>query len=95
MLPTANNLARFIGSVDDMCLPCGSENEILDYLFIHCPFTIALWLNSKWQLRIDRIHLRNISVWITDLYSNSSQCVIPMDIRHECLNFAVVGMEWT
>lgn len=69
------------------------ENETLDHLFINCPFSISMWANSKWQLRLDKINPRNIIAFIFELCSRTNAFSVPLDIRHECLNFAAVEME--
>lgn len=67
----------------------------MDHLFLHCPFSVALWLQSPWQIRIDQICPTTISAWVIDLCSSNPAFVIPIDIRQEILNFVVVGMEMT
>lgn len=80
---------------DSYCYLCGAAEETLNHIFIHCPFSITLWLQSPWQLRIEDIQPHHISSWIIDLCSNSPNGAIPVDVRQEVLKYAAVGMENT
>lgn len=95
LLPIGQRLTRVFPVSDQSCLMCDHATESMDHLFLRCPFLLALWSQSPWQLRLDQINPPSISAWVTDLYFINPLFVIPLEVRQEILNYVAVGMEMT
>uniref|UniRef100_A0A2N9HCG5 protein-disulfide reductase n=1 Tax=Fagus sylvatica TaxID=28930 RepID=A0A2N9HCG5_FAGSY len=51
LLPTKDNLDRFIDAEDQLCPLCEIEQESIVHIFLHCPVAKALWFGSCWGIR--------------------------------------------
>ncbi|KAJ4981078.1 hypothetical protein NE237_031915 [Protea cynaroides] len=50
--------------MDNICRRCGSDEESIDHIFLHCPFPKAVWLGSPFGLRIPLDPTFTVSQWL-------------------------------
>lgn len=66
-LPTRARLQICLKLVNIDCLICGADCESIVHLFTKCPLIAAIWANSAWQLRIDRLITPNLIDCMMDI----------------------------
>lgn len=75
-------LAKFIISIDPLCLLCGKEIEIVDHLFFNCEFSQLIWFGSPLGLKTrgNNISFKDwIGYWFTlllDTYALSLRILL-------------------
>lgn len=81
-------------TIDDYnCVVCDNDLEDYNHLFLSCPLIISLWLNSRWQIKMDAFKDWHIKTWIEELLNPSNLFPVSAVERMQILNFAVICME--
>lgn len=92
-LATKDRLKKIMLFPHLICDICGQKEESMTHLLIECPFIMAVWVNSPWQLRLDRLNPPSLAAWIFDIL-NIKPKGIPYEIYHDrFLHFTAVAWE--
>lgn len=78
-----------------MCPLCNSAEETATHLTLECPFAIAIWANSKWQLRIHTFSHMNIVDWFMYILDLENNFPLPREEKMEIAYFAILAVEHT
>lgn len=92
-LPTRERLRGILKIQQEDCLICGYEVETTQHLFNDCPFMVAMYANSQWQLHSDRFIRPSLVQWLWKLLSNHSKSLPRGVDQEEFLHFVLVAFE--
>ena len=91
-LPTRMELFRRQIIVSPKCVMCDQEDEMLDHLFLKCPFARALWFTSPQNIRFDAIP--SVRQWLITTLEKYKACNGQKDKVLKDIN-ATLWVIWT
>lgn len=95
ILPTKTRLGQIFPNTDPTCPLCNSAEESAIHLTLQCPFAIALWTNSKWQLRLYTFSHMPLIDWFMFILDLENTLPVPRKDKLEIAYFAVLVVEHT
>lgn len=90
--PTGDRLKGWLRK-DEYWLLCGQELEYVELIILRCPFTKAVWFNSRWQFRLDPFLGWDVVKWFGELLNPHNQFPLGSEQKQQTFKFVGVILE--
>ena len=93
LLPTKNNLDRFINPVDQCCPLCEIEQESIVHIFVYCSVAKACWFGSRWSIKSEFLSINNGTQLVSFILNPPDNLFQSQDDRKEFSLFGTLLLD--
>jgi hypothetical protein len=93
LLPTKNNLDRFINPVDQCCPLCEIEQESIVHIFVYCSVAKACWFGSRWSIKSEFLSINNGTQLVSFILNPPDNLFQSQDDRKELSLFGTLLLD--